>query len=671
MRRLLVSILVLIALLAVAAGVWADSQTESEPPAPLIVVDAPPTSWIGEEIVVTDLAPASPQAAPAADTCAAASPLELSFAKTADGSGTLTNLYTEEATDPILSCMFSAPSNLRGYRTAWHVLVAGDTGVVTVTTEGTDYDTVVGVFDGSCDSLRPIACSDDTIGFQTSVTFQVVRGRAYYIEVADYHSGTPGAATLRLSSVMRQGGERWQQIDNMPFGGVSRHAFASWGPAMYLIGGQTRIQGTPVLSNKTLVYNAELDFWAELADVPGPGIANTTAARLGDKIYVPGGFNGNTTHYANTHLVYDIPTDLWFNAAPIPTDLLPNGKMFAWSAAAAGPGETSYYLTGGLASFPPLDADNVVLSTTYRFTPSINQWEAFRPMTTTRYAHTAAWIAKGNRGLCVIGGLSTGTFEGEPILILQRQGECYNPAAGVGWQSTGPLNFPRYNAGSAVGPDGNWYIFGGVDETGAGVPETEVYDPIANSWRVLGGEFSLGGKPDSPAREWPRGDFWAGLLYAFGGNTPREQRVVSAVERLNALNAGYVPLANRVMIPFTMTSGSENLLANAVPLPFDGVVTGNFVYSTQFYNPYVFGWPFFGRVTVRLDNIPSDSNFNISVYDQFKVLRGQGNTALYGGQKVVSLTLQPGTYFVVVERIFPKDLPDPDDHYSLTVRAGF
>ena len=88
-------------------------------------------------------------------------------------------------------------------------------------------------------------------------------------------------------------------------------------------------------------------------------------------------------------------------------------------------------------------------------------------------------------------------------------------------------------------------------------------------------------KPD----EWPRGDFWAGLLYAFGGNTPREQRVVSAVERLNPLNAGYVPLANRVMIPFTMTSGSENLLAYAVPLPFDGVVTGNFVHSNQFYNP--------------------------------------------------------------------------------------
>ena len=75
----------------------------------------------------------------------------------------------------------------------------------------------------------------------------------------------------------------------------------------------------------------------------------------------------------------------------------------------------------------------------------------------------------------------------------------------------------------------------------------------------------------------------------------------------------------------------------------------------------------FGRARVRLNNIPADSNFNISVYDASKVLRGQGNTALYGGEKVVSLTLAPGRYYVLVERIFPKDLPDPADNYRLTL----
>lgn len=652
----------------VAASAWAQGSPVSEPV--VLPVSEPPGDWLGEEIVVTDLEPFAPDAPPAADTCAQATPLELSFTNTADGSGTLTNLFTEDVSDPVLSCMFGAPANPRGYRTAWHVLTAGDTSVVTITTEGTNYDTVLGVFEGTCDALEALACSDDTAGFQSKVTFPVVRGRTYYILVADYQFGAPEAATVALSAVMREGGGRWHQVSTMPFGGVSRHALISDGVDMYVIGGQTRIQGVPVLSNRLWLYNVLLDRWAELSDIPGAGVANTTAVRLGRQIYVPGGFNGNTSNYVNSHFVYDIETDFWYFARPIATALLPNGEMFAWSAAAAGPGETSYYTTGGITSFPPFDVNAVVLNNTYRYTPATNQWEAFRPMTTPRYAHTAAWVAAANRGLCVVGGLSSGTeTDGDPIVVLLTSGECYNPATGSGWQPTGPLNFPRYNAGSAVGPDGNWYVFGGLDAAGNGVPETEVYDPVGNSWRVLPGEFSWGGRPQNPALDWPRGAFWGDNLYVLGGNTPREQRVVSSVERLT-IGSGHVPAANRILVPLITMIGAENLLANALPVDVNTTATGNFRESTQFYNPYFFDWPILGRVTVRLRNIPADSNFNISVYDANKLLRGQGNTALYGGEKVVSLTLRPGRYFIVVERIFPKDLPDPNDFYVVSVTPG-
>jgi len=30
----------------------------------------------------------------------------------------------------------------------------------------------------------------------------------------------------------------------------------------------------------------------------------------------------------------------------------------------------------------------------------------------------------------------------------------------------------------------------------------------------------------------------------------------------------------------------------------------------------------------------------------------------------------PGRYYIVVERIFPKDLPDPRDFYLLTLTGG-
>ena len=671
MRRLLVPILLLLTMVVLAAVVWADNQPDDPAAAsPLIVT--PPEDWIGVEIKVTDLhlLPSGPDAAPAADMCADATPLVLSFARPADGSGTVTNLFTQEATDPMLSCQFGSPTSPQGYRTAWYELTPGDTSVVTITTAGTDYDTVLGVFAGSCDAPLEIACSDDINSFQSRLSFLAIRGRTYYIVVADYKPGAPAAALAQFSAVMRPGGQRWTQIGNMPFGGVSRHALVSNGPHMYVIGGQTNINGIPELSNKLLGYDAPSNQWYELADMPGATLANTTAARLGQKIYVPGGFAGNISDYWNEHLVYDIPTDFWDRITPIPTALLPNGEMFAWSAAAAAPDETSYYTTGGITSYPAFNVDAVVISQTYRYTPATDVWEAFQPLTTPRYAHTAAWIVAANRGLCVAGGLKTGVdLEGQPVNVLLTGGECYNPAAGGDWQPTGELNFPRYGAGSAVGPDGNWYIFGGLDARG-GVPETEVYNPLTNSWNILGSEFSLGGSPQNPARVWPRGAFWGDTLYVFGGNTPpTEQRVISSVERMT-IGAGHVALANTVLLPFSTNLGIDNFLSNGLPLQNNIPVAGNFSTSTHFYNAYYFDWLQQGRATIRLSNIPDDSNFNISVYDFYKVLLGQGNIALYGGEKTVAVTLKPGRYFIVVERIFPKDLPDPGDYYHLSLTGG-
>ena len=423
--------------------------------------------------------------------------------------------------------------------------------------------------------------------------------------------------------------------------------------------------GVPVLTNKLLRHNVELNRWTELADMPGPGLSNTTAVRLGSKVYIPGGFDGNMTDYANTHLVYDIATDFWTQAAPIPSGLLPGSTMFAWSAAVAAPGETSYYLTGGTTSISAFIATGDVLTDTYRFTPSTNQWEASRSMTTPRFAHTAAWVATANRGLCVVGGLSNGTNDaGQPILVLLTRGECYDPASGTGWQQTGELNFPRYNAGSAIGPDGRWYVFGGVDAAGLGVPETEVYDAVSNNWLLLGSSYVLGGLPTDPGIEWPRGAFWLENLYIYGGNTPREQRVVSSVDRLT-LGANFLNTSGRTFVPITTKIGSDNVLFWATYLPHNLPTSGNFMRSDQFYNPYSFDWPVFGRAIVRLRNIPENTNYNIAVYDGNKRLYGEGNTAVTGN-KEVSVTLLPGRYYVVVQRIFPKDLPNPHVPVSYT-----
>ena len=141
----------------------------------------PPGVWLADEISITELELLSPDAPTAAGTCRTATPLTLAFGQTADGSGTLTNSFTEEASDPIPACTFGTPVRANGYRTAWHVLVAGSTGVVTVTTEGSNYDTILTIHQGTCAALRTVSCADDTLGFQSQTTFPVIRGRSYYI----------------------------------------------------------------------------------------------------------------------------------------------------------------------------------------------------------------------------------------------------------------------------------------------------------------------------------------------------------------------------------------------------------------------------------------------------------------------------------------------------------
>lgn len=671
MRRTLVPILFMIMLAVLAAGGWAADHASGQGTDPLIIVE-PPGDWLEQGIKVTDLVPVprGPNAEPAADQCGQATPLTLSFTHTADGSGTTTNNFTQEATDPALACMFGVPTTLQGYRTAWYSLTPGSTGIVTITTEGTEYDTVLAVFAGGCSSTVALACSDDFRSFQSRVSFRVTRGQTYLIEVADYLPGAPQAALLRFSAVMHDGGTSWTRLGNLRFGGVSRHAFASNGPDMYIIGGQTAIENgqglIPVISQRFYRYSVVHDRYDALADLPGSGVSNTTAVYLNGKIYVPGGFNGNTSDYVNVHLAYDLETNFWEQIAPVPAGLLPNGKMFAWSSAVATPDQTSYYVTGGLTSYPALDPDGVVIPNVYRYIPATSQWSASQPMTTARYAHTAAWVTTANRGLCVAGGLTHGVDdENEPVLVLLTAGECFNPASGV-WQPTGDLNFPRYNAGSAIGPDGNWYIFGGLDANG-GVPETEVYDAQSNTWRVLGGEFVLGGSAQNPARVWPRGAFWGNNLYVFGGNTPpNENRVISSAERMT-LGVDAMPLANRIMFPLATMSGAENFLVGSTPLHLNVPVAGNFVESTQFFNGYFFDWPTFGKAIVHLVNVSDQSNLVLSVLDIHKTRLVKESVPITGNV-TVSRTLLPGRYFVVVERAFPRDMPDPNQVYQLILQ---
>jgi N-acetylneuraminic acid mutarotase len=586
------------------------------------------------------------------------------------------NQFTIAETDPRFSCIWGRPTRREGYRTAWYLFVAPNTGEVTIETSGTNYDTVLAVSTlppgGACTAdLIELVCSDDALGFQSRVTLNVIRGQTYYVEVADWQSGIAPVAELRLSALIRPLDSRWRQVANIPTGGLSRHATAVFNEWIYIIGGEEVVgvppNTIPVITNRAWAFNTRTHLFTELTSMPGTGFANTTAALLNGKIYLPGGFTGNSQFFDPTHWVYDIATDFWSKAARVPHDLDIGLLPFAWASAVVPPDQASYYLTGGLRSLPELNAPADIVGRAFQYTPATDSWHMHEPMMNTRrYGHTAAWIP--GRGICVVGGLTTTDaglqlVEGDGLGGNLTGAECWNPLqGGATWQPIADMNFPRYTAGSVVGPDGRWYVFGGVRDATA-IPEVEVYDPVTNTWQVLDSSFSLGGLPTNPARAWPRGGIVGSTIYVIGGNTFPLQGAVSLVEQLR-LPPGLAPQEFQAQMPLVALNAGNTFLMHAIPLAPGLAREDNFIANEQFYNAYYFDWTTFGRATVRLSQIPQSWNLDLAVYNSDKQILGD-STNLNGQDEFVSLTLAPGRYYAVVRRIFPPSDIDPNVFYRI------
>ena len=88
-----------------------------------------------------------------------------------------------------------------GGKSIWYTWTAGFTGVISLGTQGSDFDTLLAVYTGTnLSKLTPVAADDDSGGFFTSlVTFNVTAGTAYQIEV-DGFKGAWGNVVLGMPS---------------------------------------------------------------------------------------------------------------------------------------------------------------------------------------------------------------------------------------------------------------------------------------------------------------------------------------------------------------------------------------------------------------------------------------------------------------------------------------
>jgi hypothetical protein len=640
---------------------------------PLEVAPSHMISGLWQPVVLEEVAEPlftrEPDAPPASDICVGSPNLEL---VPSDGGQTISNHMTESSNDPALSCTWNKPADFTGYRTVWYRFTAGANGWVSIETAGSTYDTILSVYVGSCGSKVQIACNDDYNGFSSRVYFPVSTGLTYYVEVADWHFGVSGTATLDLGAWLITA-SRWEEVANMDVP-RSRHASVVSGIHIYVIGGQTIVSNNPVRSPRTSRFNTVSKTWAPLDNLPGPdglGYSNTTAALVSGKIYVPSGFVGVDGQYDGTQWAYDIASNQWSTAVPnnwadSEPAIYSTAQPYSSASIPAG-----YFLAGGLTGSIPLPPSEPPTpwqprDEMYFFVPSLNLWFQRTPMQTARFGHTSALQQlAGTDHLCTVGGIGSDSG-GVPVVL--SQGECYNISTEQWSITTGPLRYPRYFASSGVDRNGTWYVYGGVNHLGQNVPVTEVYDRQTNTWVTLDSRSSLGTINNSirPPRAWPHAGFVNQTLYAIGG----ERSTGTGGDVIDLVEAIFLPdldIFAPIIYREDPNGEPDDTFENARETPLNQAVLGYFIAPDDYVDVYSFDIPSFRGVTVKLRNIPLGSDYDIHVYDSDKVWQGS-STNIGSNNEDLPLTLATGRYYIMVERVFPPPGSDPSlDPYIVKI----
>jgi hypothetical protein len=90
--------------------------------------------------------------------------------------------------------------NQSSAKNAWYRFTAPISGVLTVDTEGSAYDTILSTWTGTCGALAEVAggCNDDTLGPTSRVQIAVAQGTTYLFQVSAYH-GDGGALAFHVA----------------------------------------------------------------------------------------------------------------------------------------------------------------------------------------------------------------------------------------------------------------------------------------------------------------------------------------------------------------------------------------------------------------------------------------------------------------------------------------
>jgi len=133
----------------------------------------------------TPLPTATPAPAPGNDDIASAIVVSAPYPSTA----TQTTVgATTAASDPVACTAYSS--------SVWYRFTVQADGTTRITTEGSDFDTLLAVYQGAPGALTSVACNDDTVGVSSSVQFTASASTTYYVMIGSWATSRPGSLRL-------------------------------------------------------------------------------------------------------------------------------------------------------------------------------------------------------------------------------------------------------------------------------------------------------------------------------------------------------------------------------------------------------------------------------------------------------------------------------------------
>lgn len=244
---------------------------------------------------------------------------------------------------------------------------------------------------------------------------------------------------------------------------------------IYLVGGYGLGEGRrPSAPRAMLVYDPLSDRWSDAGEIP-EGLNHASAATVGGKIYVIGGFREGSRSATGAVRIYDPAQRTWRDGAPMPTPrgalavAVLDGRIHAIGGNAARGMDLEPHDHGAAAQDRSVGTHEV-------YDPAQNTWTRLEPMLTARNHLGAAAIAGK---VHVVGGRVPGDME-------LTTHEIYDPATDT-WAAGPPM--PTGRSGIAVVAHRNrLYVFGGETVrmlSSKTFDEAERFDPATGRWERL------------------------------------------------------------------------------------------------------------------------------------------------------------------------------------------